>query len=86
MTTVANSADGGLRAAMFAHLDRLIVASPDGTLRSEAINTFSFESRPLRLIVQPGIWKPVGLQAALTIRTTYTPQALSISSEAFSGS
>lgn len=58
---------------MFAHLDRLIVASPDGSLRSEAINTFSFESRPLRLIVQPGIWKPAGLQAALTIRTTYTP-------------
>jgi putative restriction endonuclease len=27
----------------------------------------------MRLIVQTGIWKPAGLTAALSIRTTYTP-------------
>jgi len=59
-------------AQMFDHLDRLLVTSPDGSLTSAAINTFSYSGRPLRLIVQPGIWKPAGLDAALTIRTTYT--------------
>ena len=58
---------------MFAHLDGLLAASSDGTLRSETINTFSFDGRSLQLVVQTGIWKPAGLAAALTIRTTYTP-------------
>ena len=61
-----------LRIAMFAHLDRLVAASPDGSLRSADINRFTFEGRPMRLTVQTGIWKPAGLEAALTIRTTYT--------------
>lgn len=65
--------DSRLRAAMFAHLDRLVAGSPDGALPSSAINTFRFEGRALRLIVQTGIWKPAELRAALTIRTTYTP-------------
>jgi putative restriction endonuclease len=73
VTTVADSLDSQLRAAMFAHLDGLLGASSDGTLRSETINTFSFDGRSLRLVVQTGIWKPAGLAAALTIRTTYTP-------------
>ena len=58
---------------MFNHLDGLLAASPDGSLSSSAINAFEFEGRVVRLIVQAGIWKPAGLQAALTIRTTYTP-------------
>lgn len=58
---------------MFAHLDQLLVGSPDGSLPSSAINQFQFRGERLRLIVQTGIWKPVRLTAALTIRTTYTP-------------
>lgn len=65
--------DARLRAAMFNHLDRLLASSPDGSLPSSAVNSFTFEGRPIRLIVQAGIWKPAGLDAALTIRTTYTP-------------
>lgn len=67
-----NEPDARLRAAMFRHLDDLVQASPDGALTSAEINAFSFEGRPVRLIVQTGIWKPAGLTAALTIRTTYT--------------
>lgn len=62
-----------MRAAMFDHLDKLLAASPDGSLSSSVINAFEFEGRVVRLIVQASIWKPAGLQAALTIRTTYTP-------------
>jgi putative restriction endonuclease len=58
---------------MFNHLDQLLATSPDGSLPSSAINAFSFDGQSMRLIVQAGIWKPAGLQAALTIRTTYTP-------------
>ena len=65
--------DSGIRAAMFDHLDGLLATSPDGSLSSSAINAFEFEGRVVRLIVQAGIWKPAALQAALTIRTTYTP-------------
>ena len=65
--------DAALRTAAFAHLDRLLRLSPDGGLRSADINTFTFEGRALRLIVQTGIWKPAGLEAALSIRTTFTP-------------
>jgi putative restriction endonuclease len=64
--------DARLRLAMFAHLDRVSAAHPDG-IPSEVINSFAFEGEPMRLIVQPGIRKPAQLAAALTIRTTYTP-------------
>lgn len=65
--------DAALRTAAFAHLDRLRWRSPNDGLRSADINAFTFEGRALRLIVQTGIWKPAGLDAALSIRTTYTP-------------
>ena len=65
--------DYRIRAAMFDHLDRLIATSPDGSLSSFALNSFEFEGRAVRLTVQTGIWKPAGFDAALTIRTTYTP-------------
>ena len=65
--------DARLRTAVFNYLDRLLATSPDGSLPSPAINSFTFEGRPIRLVVQSGIWKPAGLDAALTIRTTYTP-------------
>ncbi len=61
-----------LRLAAFAHLDRLKRLHPDGGLPSAEINAFSYEGKPVRLIVQTGIWKPAGMDAALSIRTTYT--------------
>ena len=65
--------DARLRAAAFAYLDQLRLRHPDEGLRSADINAFTFEGRAQRLIVQTGIWKPAGLEAALSIRTTYTP-------------
>ena len=73
VTTFADSVDSQLRAAIFAHLNRLRAANPSGTVTSGLINIFVFEGRPVRLIAQTGIWKPANLKAALTIRTTYTP-------------
>ena len=70
---MAGDADAELRTAAFTHLDRLRQRSPDGGLRSSDINTFDYQGKPLRLIVQTGIWKPAGMAAALSIRTTYTP-------------
>lgn len=72
----AHMADGGdldarLRAAMFAHLSRVGSTHPDGA-PSRIINSFVFDGRQTRLVVQPGIWKPKALQAALTIRTAWT--------------
>ncbi len=64
--------DTRVRLAMFAHLDRVSAAHPDG-IPSDVVNSFSFDGAPMRLIVQPGIRKPAQLSAALTIRTTYTP-------------
>lgn len=64
--------DDRLRLAVFAYLDRLSVDHPEG-IPSRVINEFRFDGEPLKLIVQPGIWKPRRLSAALTIRTTYTP-------------
>jgi putative restriction endonuclease len=64
--------DARLRAAMFAHLSRISTAHPDG-IPSDVINSFVFDGAPIRLIVQPGIRKPARLEAALTIRTTWTP-------------
>jgi putative restriction endonuclease len=57
---------------MFAHLDQLTTAHPDG-MPSSLINSFEFDGQPMRLIVQQGIRKPAQLSAALTIRTTFTP-------------
>ncbi len=65
--------DEKLRAAAFDHLTRLLDRSPDGALASVDINRFEFEGRTTPLVVQTGIWKPATLDAALTIRTTYTP-------------
>src|SRR5207302_6502827 len=62
-----------VRLAAFAHLDRLKQLHPDEALPSAEINAFSYDGKPLRLIVQTGIWKPAGMTAALSIRTTYTP-------------
>ncbi len=73
MIESADTSDAALRAAVFEHLDRLVRTSPDGALASADINTFTFHGRPIRLIVQTGIWKPAELSAALTIRTTFTP-------------
>jgi putative restriction endonuclease len=58
---------------MFEHLDALRVANGDAPLPSSDINRFVFGGRTRRLLVQTGIYKPADLDAALTIRTTYTP-------------
>jgi len=68
----AGDVEERIRAAAFEHLTRLRAANPDDGLRSADINTFVFDGRAIRLIVQTGIWKPAGLDAALSIRTTYT--------------
>lgn len=65
--------DEALRGAAFDHLTRLLERSPDGALASVDINRFDFRGRGVPLVVQPGIWKPATLDAALSIRTTYTP-------------
>jgi putative restriction endonuclease len=63
--------DQQVRAAMLAFLDRLSARHPEG-IPSAELNMFRAGDRPLKLVVQPGIWKPAGLDAALTIRTTFT--------------
>jgi putative restriction endonuclease len=63
--------DEQVRTAMFAHLERLTAQHPEG-VTSAALNTFTVVGRAVKLVVQPGIWKPADLEAALTIRTTYT--------------
>lgn len=69
--------DEALRGAAVDHLTRLLRRSPDGALASVDINRFDFRGRPVPLIVQTGIWKPATLDAALSIRTTYTaPSAM----------
>lgn len=70
---MAADVDAQLRAAAFAHLDQLRERYPDGAFPSAEINAFVFDGRQQRLIVQTGIWKPAGLVAALSIRTTFTP-------------
>ena len=56
---------------MFSHLQRLTNLHPEGVTSAD-LNTFTLAGRALKLVVQPGIWKPAELDAALTIRTTYT--------------
>ncbi|HEY4630882.1 MAG TPA: hypothetical protein VIG96_06235, partial [Blastococcus sp.] len=63
--------DEQVRSAMFAHLERLAALHPEGVTSAE-INEFRVGGQPLKLVVQPGIWKPAALDAALTIRTTFT--------------
>lgn len=65
--------DAAIRAAMFEHLDTLRSANGDSPLKFADINRFVVDGRTRPLIVQSGIYKPVDLAAALTIRTTYTP-------------
>lgn len=60
------------RNAVFAHLERLRRDYPADAIPSSALNAFEHQGRSLRLVVQSGIWKPAGFDAALTIRTTFT--------------
>ena len=61
---------------MFSHLDNLSVLNPSGIMKSSEINDFYFKDKQIRLIVQTGIRKLHDYNAALTIRTTYTPPHL----------
>lgn len=42
-------------------------------LPARDLRGFSFEGKDMQLIDQQGIWKPAGLTAPLSVRTTYTP-------------
>ncbi|WP_324273549.1 HNH endonuclease [Blastococcus brunescens] len=68
---VTGLVDAQVRAAMFGYLQDLTLRHPEG-LPSSELNKFAVGGRPLKLVVQPGIWKPAELSGALTIRTTYT--------------
>ncbi|WP_201732547.1 HNH endonuclease signature motif containing protein [Acidithrix sp. C25] len=61
------------REEVFRHLDALAKFYPSGVLTSVEINSFEYRGRQIRLIVQSGIRKLQGSEAALTIRTTFTP-------------
>ena len=63
--------DSQVRATMFAHLERLTTLHPEGVTSAD-LNSFTVAGRALQLVVQPGFRKPGQLDAALTIRTTYT--------------
>jgi len=74
---VEGGVEQAVRAAAFAHLDRLHALHPDGALPSREVNTFEHEGRRVPLVVQSGIWKPAFLQAALTIRTAFSGTGMS---------
>ena len=65
--------DDRLRASAFGYLDRL-TGSGGGVVTRIDLRAFTFDGRRIPLISpQTGIWKPAGLEAALSILTTYTP-------------
>lgn len=64
--------DDRIRNAMFLFLDKVVAQSDDGAVQSSELNRFLIDDRPIKLVVQSGIWKPAILDAALTIRTTFT--------------
>lgn len=68
---VAADRDAALRGALFARLDDLTAHSIDGTVRSSEVNELVFEGRPFRAMIQPGIRKVAGLDAALSFTTVY---------------
>lgn len=61
--------DDRLRAAAFAFLGQL--AARDGAVSWHDLQRFEFEGRRIPLVVQPGIRKVRGYEAALTMQTTY---------------
>jgi putative restriction endonuclease len=65
--------DASLRAAAFAYLDRLISRS-GGTVTRTELESFEFHGTRIPLVErQRGIRKVAGLEAALSILTTFTP-------------
>jgi putative restriction endonuclease len=65
--------DQRLRASAFSFLDQL---EKNGTplVRQEDLAPFSFDGAPVRMMAtQQGIWKPKFLDAALSIRTVFSP-------------
>ena len=65
--------DQQVRLAMFAYLEVLTSRSLDGTVTWADLKQFTFNGTSVHLLGPRGIWKPSGLEAALTITTTYTP-------------
>ena len=65
--------DEALRTALFAHLERLLHSSADGTIRSADVNRLVFEGKPFQVIGQQGIRRVAGLEAALSFTTVYRP-------------
>ena len=62
--------DDRLRAAALSYVERLDEAT-GGHVASADLRAFEFDDRRIPLVVQTGIYKPQGFEAALTIRTTY---------------
>ncbi|MFE0020004.1 hypothetical protein [Amycolatopsis sp. NPDC059021] len=50
-----------------------VIRSKGRRLAARDLRGFSFEGKDMQLTDQQGIWKPAGLSAPLSIRTTYTP-------------
>src|SRR3989442_15481702 len=65
--------DDRIRSSAFDYLDRLVAAG-GGLVTRPDLQAFNHEGRRSPLISpQTGIWKPAGLEAALSILTTYVP-------------
>lgn len=47
VTGLSSHRDEAVRSALFAHLERLVHSSPDGTVRSANVNAMTFEGKPL---------------------------------------
>ena len=72
LVVLPGESDQRLRAAAFAFLAAL---SDSGTalITQHDLAAFTFEGSPVRLMAtQQGIWKPAGLEAALSFRTVFT--------------
>ncbi|QBI19920.1 hypothetical protein ER308_10350 [Egibacter rhizosphaerae] len=67
---VDETREHGVRQAAFARLDQLIAQHPDAVPAARLLEGFEWQGRRFTLMGQgPGIWKPRGLDAALSILT-----------------
>ena len=65
--------DDRVRTALFLYLEALTAKSPDGSVPWADLKQFRVDGQVVHLLGARGIWTPAGMDAALTITTTYTP-------------